>query len=319
MSRRRDQRIRPSRSGKRASMKPRTAMARRQQVYVVGRGGRAPGHRRRHVRIHSLPRGGAAPGRGRRTAASRLRNHRRCPPDRQRRRGTKRDRIGQGLEDAKAAMGQGNYAGALQQADRVLELDSDNQDALDLKRQAESALRAQYEGSDRYATTSVPPAEPETPGIPRRPAKRCRLPRSRTANRRQSEGGPKRARETGFRRRARPLSTGRPGPEGLSKIEALIADTVAKQRAAFDAAMDSGRQNEEAKQLRAARQWYQRAESIDPNADQCPRERRPADEPHGAGGDHVSSMRASFEAKSGGPESSQKNLSRGPGDDAARG
>ena len=53
---------------------------------------------------------------------------------------------------------------------------------------------------------------------------------------------------------------------GYRGVDALIADTTMKQRAAFDQAMDAGQQNEQANRLREARQSYLRATGVDPNA-----------------------------------------------------
>ncbi len=73
--------------------------------------------------------------------------------------------------------------------------------------------------------------------------------------------------------------------KGYQNIDALIADTVVKQRAAFDKAMDDGQKNEKANRLREARQWYQRAAYIDPNAASAREKDVLLMNKHAAGGD----------------------------------
>ena len=106
--------------------------------------------------------------------------------------------------------------------------------------------------------------------------------------------------------------------KGYQDIDALIADTVVRQRAAFDKAIDDGQKNEEANRLFVARQWYQRAAYFDPNAaiarekdvllmNKMLPEVDPALQP------------GVFRSQDRGNRAGQTNLPAGPGHDVARG
>jgi hypothetical protein len=58
-------------------------------------------------------------------------------------------------------------------------------------------------------------------------------------------------------------------------VDALIADTIAKQQKAVDVAIDSGQQNETANKILEARRWYDVALQRDP-ASTVAREKRAA-------------------------------------------
>ena len=165
----------------------------------------------------------------------------------------------------------GNYAGALRDhLQPVLERDPENAAALELKRQADR--------SERCAARAAKPKPP----VPKPEGRR----RSRDAGiaRKPGEGDTRihRARRRAFRStwpRARPLSTrgitrvalarfrlvDRDAPK-YQGVDALIADTTAKQQKAVDTAIDSGQQNETGRQADDARRWYEQALQHNPSS-----------------------------------------------------
>ena len=177
-------------------------------------------HLRRRVRLHSLP-GGRPPAIVEVVAPPPV-----PPPDRRRSPPTPPAEIRPGRRsisiwtEAQAAMAKGDYAAAREQCGRVLELDPGNQEALDLKRQAEIAAAARRgEAPCRRRQHRAPPvAKSKRRGFPDGPAKRGRTTLTRVQ---RIEANLKEGRrcldKQDFALRARPLSTGRAGPEGLSR------------------------------------------------------------------------------------------------------
>ena len=129
------------------------------------------------------------------------------------------------------------------------------------------------------AVTTTVPSQPEAPGVPGGPANRYadylarvqRIDLYLKAGRSALEKLDFSKALAGFRLVEREQ-------KGDQNIEALIADTLVKQRAAFDKAMEDGQKNEEAGRLLVARQWYQRAAYYDPRIRHRPHERCAVDE-----------------------------------------
>jgi tetratricopeptide (TPR) repeat protein len=183
--------------------------------------------------------------------------------------------IEQHLADARTQMGAGDYVGAVRDhLQSVLELEPENADALELKRQADeaaaaaaAAAAATQEKKTRVVAKSDTAAEVETPGIPRRSNEPYAeyMGRVRRIQVALNEG--KSAADKGDFIGAighfRSVERDQPRYQG---VDLLMTETLAKQQKAVEDATNSGQQNEQAGKLKEARLWYQRALEIDPNA-----------------------------------------------------
>jgi tetratricopeptide (TPR) repeat protein len=180
--------------------------------------------------------------------------------------------IEQHLADARAQMTAGEYAGAVRDhLQPVLDLEPENTEALELKRQADEAIAAAQ--PPKTARVVVPKPEPppaaevETPGIPRKDNEAwaeytTRVRRIQVAF---SEGKSSLDKQefAAALSRFRAAEHDQPRYQG---VDQLITETLGKQQKAVEEAMNSGQQNEQAGKLRDARRWYQRALEIDPGS-----------------------------------------------------
>jgi Inner membrane component of T3SS, cytoplasmic domain len=174
------------------------------------------------------------------------------------------------LAAARSAMDERNYDAALQDDILpLLNLDPNNQDALDLKRQIEEAKAAQLAPKPAAPAPKTAPIVEvaEVPGIPRK------------ANEAAADYTARAGRvQTNFREAGRNLEKqdfaaaiprlqqverDQPGYQG---VDALIADAVAKQKRLAEDAVDSGQKNEQAGKLLDAVRWYREAQRIDPGS-----------------------------------------------------
>ncbi len=178
--------------------------------------------------------------------------------------------IAQHLIDARAAIDSRDYAGALRDhLTPVLDLDGTNQEALDMKREAEEAMAAAKAAAAaaRAAATPKEPAFVETPGITRR-AGETQAEYSSRAGRIQTnflEGN------RSLEKQDYPLALARfqlveRDQKDYQGLEALIADTTAKQKKAVEEAMEFGRRGEANNKFADALKWYQAALRYDPSA-----------------------------------------------------
>jgi tetratricopeptide (TPR) repeat protein len=176
-----------------------------------------------------------------------------------------KETIDQHLVDARAAIDHRDFATALRDhLAPVLELDPGNQEALDLKRQSDAAM--QRGRPPEAAATPQPPAEIETPGIARKAGETwtdytARVQRI-ALNLQEGKINVGRQNFALAIARFRLVERDQPKYQGL---DVLLAEALGKQQKALEEAMSSGRQNEQAGNLRVARQWYQRAMEVDPN------------------------------------------------------
>jgi hypothetical protein len=186
----------------------------------------------------------------------------------------------QDLTAAREQMAAKDYAGAVRDhLQPILERDPENAAALDLKKQAEDtlALEAASKVAKKAAPTKVEaPAEPETPGIARKAgegyAEYSARVRQIQANLTEGKAALEKQEFPIALARFRLVDRDAPKFQG---VDALIADTLAKQQKAVDVAIDSGQQNETANKILEARRWYDVALQRDP-ASVVAREKRAA-------------------------------------------
>ena len=174
------------------------------------------------------------------------------------------------IADARTQMQAGNHVGALNDQLRpALELDPENTEALELKRQAEEIVAAAKR--PQRPLPPVPKSEPaaivETAGIPVRPNE---LQADYSARVRRVQAalleGKKSLDKQEFAAAIahfRAVERDQPGYQG---VDGLIAEATGKQQKAFEEAMSGGQQNEQAGKLRDARLWYQRALEFEPGS-----------------------------------------------------
>jgi len=186
----------------------------------------------------------------------------------------------QDLTAAREQMAAKDYAGAVRDhLQPILERDPENAAALELKKQAEETIA--LETASKVAVKKAPPkpdtpAETETPGIARKAGESYAeyTARVRQVQQNMAEG------KTALEKQEFPAALAhfrlvdRDAPK-FQGVDALIADTVAKQQKAVDVAIDSGQQNETAGKILEARRWYDVALQRDP-ASTVAREKRAA-------------------------------------------
>jgi len=183
-----------------------------------------------------------------------------------------RKAVDQHLADAREQMAAGDYAGAMRDhLQPALDLDPGNTDALELKQRAEAAISEASAAPKptRSGASPLPPvvAETETPGIPRRAnepyadytvrVKRIELD--------LAEGKISLDKKDYVAAISRFRSVEREQPR-YQGVDLLITEARNKQQKAFDEAMDSGLQSEQAQRWKVARQSYQTASRIDPTS-----------------------------------------------------
>jgi pSer/pThr/pTyr-binding forkhead associated (FHA) protein/tetratricopeptide (TPR) repeat protein len=174
------------------------------------------------------------------------------------------------LADARIQMQAGDYAGALSDQLRpALELDPENTEALELKRQAEEVIAAPRPKPPKPPVPKPEETKPEAeaPGIPVRPNElaadyAARVRRVQTG---LSEGKKSLDKQdfSAALTHFRAVERDQPDYQG---VEALITEATTKQQKAFEEAMNGGQQNEQAGKLRDALLWYQRALEVEPSS-----------------------------------------------------
>ena len=183
------------------------------------------------------------------------------------------------LAEAQTAINDGDYRTALRDhvlpvldviAELVLagagaDFDAENQQALELKKQAE----ARRPPAPVVVDASPPPQLPdcERSGIPKRPNESCTEYNARASGLivNFQEG----SRYLDIPDYANALARFRlvdSAQKGYRNVDALIAEATEKQRRALEIAINGGQQNEQAGNLRDARTWYQQAMAIDPGS-----------------------------------------------------
>ena len=178
-----------------------------------------------------------------------------------------KEAIDRHLADARTAMESRDYTTALREhLSAVLELDPANQDALDLKRQAEEAI-ALIPPPKPVVPKPEAPKELETPGIPRRAGEAYPDYTARVARIQVNfqEGNRSLERQDLSLAIARFQLVER-DQKGYQGVDSLIADTTAKQKRQVDEAIDNGNKNEQAGKIADAVRWYQQALRLDSNS-----------------------------------------------------
>ncbi|MGH9144881.1 MAG: FHA domain-containing protein, partial [Vicinamibacterales bacterium] len=141
-----------------------------------------------------------------------------------------------------------NYAGALRDhLQPLLERDPENAAALELKRQVDEAIEAAAKSVRRAVPKPETPAEVETPGVARKAGEAYADYTARVRQLQANLDGGKTALDK--HEYAVACARFRLGDRDAPKyqgVDALIADTLAKQQKAVDTAIDNGQQNEQA-------------------------------------------------------------------------
>jgi len=183
----------------------------------------------------------------------------------------KKIEIEQHLAGARTQMTLGDYSGALRDhLQPVLELEPENKDALELKRQADETIAAAALEKRVPRTVAKPePAatEVETQGIPRRSNELYTdyLTRVKRIQVNLNEGKSSLEKQDFALALARVRLVERDQPR-YPGLDSLIDDANSKQQSALQVAMNGGQANEQAGKVKEARQWYQRAMEIDPGS-----------------------------------------------------
>jgi tetratricopeptide (TPR) repeat protein len=179
-----------------------------------------------------------------------------------------KEAIDRHLADARAAIASREFASALRDhIGPVLELDPANQEALDIKQQAEAGVAAlAAAAAAKPPPPPPPPAFVEAQGIPRQPGE-TQADYSARAGRIQTnfqEGN------RSLERQDYPLALARfqlveRDQKDYQGVDALITETAAKQRKAVEDAMEFGRRGEANNKWGDALKWYQAALRYDPS------------------------------------------------------
>jgi FHA domain-containing protein len=187
----------------------------------------------------------------------------------------------QALASARELMAAGNSSTALRDfIQPLLEREPENAAALDLKRQADEAIAAEEKAkpvrAPREPKPVATPTEVETAGIGRRAGEAFAdySARVRQIQANLADGKTALDKQEFAVALARFRLVDRDAPK-FQGVDALIADTVAKQQKAVDTAIDSGQQNENAGKLMEARRWYEAALQQNPSSS-IAREKRTA-------------------------------------------
>jgi tetratricopeptide (TPR) repeat protein len=144
----------------------------------------------------------------------------------------------------------------------VLERDPDNAEALELKRQIE-----QTPARPKPAPAPAAPVEREIDGVTRRPNEPYDEYQARAKKLSAAiiEGKNALDKQDYATAVARFHAVDRDQPRYMG-VDVLLSDALEKQRSALQDALNSAQLNEQAGRLKTARQWYQRAEFIDPTS-----------------------------------------------------
>jgi hypothetical protein len=174
----------------------------------------------------------------------------------------------QDLAAARDLVAAGNNAGALRDhLQPLLERDPENVAALDLKRQADQAIEAAAKTPRTRPAPKPEATETETPGIARKTGEAYPeyVARVRQIQANLAEGKAALEKQEYAVALARFRLVDRDAPK-FQGVDALLADTVARQQKAVDTAIDSGQQNEQANKLIEARRWYEAALQQNPSS-----------------------------------------------------
>jgi len=170
----------------------------------------------------------------------------------------------QDLAQARDLIAAGQPAVALREhLQPLLERSPDNADALDLKRRAEEAMAR----PTKSAPAPVARPEPEIEGVARRPNEpyddyQARAKKLSSGIIEGKNALDKQDYATAVAR-FRTVASEQPRYMG---VDGLLSDALERQRLALEEAIKSGQQNEQASRWKVARQWYQRANYIDPTS-----------------------------------------------------
>jgi tetratricopeptide (TPR) repeat protein len=172
------------------------------------------------------------------------------------------------LADARTAMEAHDYVAALRDhVTPLLDLDPDNQEALDLKRQAVQAIAAAKPANIADTKADAPAPVVETPGIPRKtgeaPADYIARATRMQAN---LQEGHRSLEKQDFANAISRFQMVERDDKDYRDIGTLIKETAARQRQAVERAIESGQQNERAGKLADAVRWYQQALRLDSTA-----------------------------------------------------
>ena len=179
--------------------------------------------------------------------------------------------IAQHLIDARAAIDSGDYAAAVRDhLTPVIEIDGANAEALEMKREADEKIAAAAKAAAAAARAAAVPKEPvfvETPGITRRPSETQADYNARAARIQTNSLEGNRSLE----KQDYPLALARfqlieRDQKDYPGLDALIADTIARQKKATDEALEFGRRGEANNKFGDALKWYQAALRYDPAA-----------------------------------------------------
>jgi FHA domain len=174
----------------------------------------------------------------------------------------------QDLAAARDMVAAGNSAGALRDhLQPLLERDPENAAALELKRQVDQALTEAANKAKKPVAPKPEPTEVETPGVARRAGEAYPeyTARVRQIQSNLSEGKAALEKQEFAVALARFRLVDRDAPK-FQGVDALIADTLARQQKVVDTAIDNGQQNEQAGKLIDARRWYDAALQQNPSA-----------------------------------------------------
>jgi len=175
--------------------------------------------------------------------------------------------INQHLLAARDAFDAKQYDTALSELAAIEPLDPTNEQAAQLKQQIEQAK------ATPVTTTTVKPVVPatpevtETPGIPKRTNE---APQDYTARATRVtnnyQDGKASAERQDFPAAIGKLEAVKRDQPGYRDVDALLAETQAKQRQHVDEAVGNGVRNDQAGKLADAVKWYQQALRFDPNS-----------------------------------------------------
>jgi pSer/pThr/pTyr-binding forkhead associated (FHA) protein len=175
-----------------------------------------------------------------------------------------KETIDRHLADARAAIEGRDYVTALRDhLSPVLDLDPGNQEALELKRQADEGM-ALPPRSTTVPSRPEPPAEVETAGIGRRTGEAWADYTARVARIKANfQEGNRSLERKDFANAISRFETVDRDQKDYQGVDSLITQTTAKQRQAVEEAIDNGQQNERSGKLPEAVRWYQEALRFD--------------------------------------------------------
>jgi len=181
-----------------------------------------------------------------------------------------KDVIDQHLLAARDALERRDFDAVLTEAAAVVELDPTNQEAADLKRQAEEAKAAAPVSPPSAPKPPKPPKEEpiqEVSGIPKRTTETQADYDARVLRIKTNYGdGVRSIERQEFSAGIAKFEAVKRDQPGYQEIDTLIAEAHDKQRKAVDDAIAQGQKSEQEGKYGDARRWYERARGIDANA-----------------------------------------------------